>query len=1177
MMEICEPMKAFRMWTVFLLMAAVGCLGAAAASLDMETAPSIVQSLDGQWLLATDPENVGREQQWFGAPQAGALPTKVPWIIQDAFPGYHGVAWYWRDFTAPPNPDVEGGYLLRFWAVDYKADVWLNGVAAGSHEGGESPFVLDVTASIKPNETNRLAVRALNPTHQPIDGIVLNETPHRNKALPYRAGSAWNQGGIMDSVELLIVPAVSIEDLFVRPDWKTGDIQIYADVRNATTSAVRARLEFTVAPAATGETHAISRLEAELTPGNALMETKLTVRNPQLWELNDPFLYRVTARVWRDGSNSLDERSLRFGFRDFRFQDGYFRLNGRRLYLRCSHTGNCCPVGLELPHDPDLLRRDLLNVKVMGFNAIRFIAGVAKRYQLDLCDEIGLLVYEECYAGWCLADSPKMAERYDESVLGMIRRDRNHPSVAIWGLLNEANEGPVFRHAVSCLPLVRSVDPTRLVMLNSGSWHQSAANRLAGLESWRTGSGPDPNVTHNPLRVSLAAPWATWEPGGLAFHPGPKGEYSVVRWTVPETGNYEIKARFFGPDNRPTTDVHVLHNGRAIFEGSLNLRNSTNSVSYKGNLLAGKGDTIDFVVGVGNGNYGGDTTGLEAAVLSTEGEVRDAAVDFSTTGNPNGAWSYGYLAPGPKPDASSFQLYAHAETVAGERGIGSLSNPGSSLWEDVLSDQHPYQPVPHTPEIIRKLRTLSGGKNPVFVSEYGVGSAVDLVRVTRHYEALGKEYVEDAQFYRDKLDRFLMDWERWRMAEVFGRPEDFFTESFRKMAGQRLLGLNAIRSNPNVVGYSVTGTVDQGMTGEGLFTTFREVKPGTVDAMFDGFAPLRWCLFVEPVHFYRGQDVRLEAVLANEDVLSPGDYPVRLQVFGPNNQKVWEHQSTVTIASPCDKPQPRFALPVLSEDVAIDGLPGKYRFVAAFERGAAAAGGEVAFYVGDRSLHPKVNAEVVLWGEDVALAKWLSDYGITARPFNRGAAAAREVILAGPRPPSPGGVEVFRELARHLARGSTVVFLSPEVFALERDPVRWVPLAKKGSLAATSDWLYHKDEWAKPHPIFEGLPTGMMDYAFYREIIPAAVWSGQDPPEQAVCGANNASLDYSSGLMLSVHAFGDGRFILNTLRIRENLGKHPVTDRLLFNLIQYAGLDRQRPLAELPADFEEQLKAIGYR
>ena len=396
------------------------------------------------------------------------------------------------------------------------------------------------------------------------------------------------------------------------------------------------------------------------------------------------------------------------------------------------------------------------------------------------------------------------------------------------------------------------------------------------------------------------------------------------------------------------------------------------------------------------------------------------------------------------------------------------------------------------------------------------------------------------------------------------------------MASQRSLGLNAIRSNPNVVGYSVTGTVDQGMSGEGLFTTFRELKPGTVDAMFDGFAPLRWCLFVEPVHLYRGDKARLDAVLSNEDMLAPGDYPVKFQVFGPNNQKAWERHTRVTIPEHGQEPQTPFALPVLFENVAIDGPPGKYRFVAAFESGAAAAGGDVAFYVSDSSQHLPVDTGVALWGEDDTLPTWLSDHNITARPFMPDNQMAREIIVVGTRPPSLG-VEAFKTLAQHLARGSTAIFLSPGVFSLNGNPTYWVPLERKGSLTVTNDWLYHKDEWAKPHPIFEGLPTGMMDYAFYREIIPAVVWSRQDAPEEAVCGANNASLDYSSGLMLSVHAFGHGRFILSTLRIRENLDKHPVADRLLLNLIQYAAQDRQRPLAALPADFEEQLTAIGYR
>jgi hypothetical protein len=820
-----------------------------------------------------------------------------------------------------------------------------------------------------------------------------------------------------------------------------------------------------------------------------------------------------------------------------------------------------------------VLRRDLLNVKVMGFNAIRFIAGVAKRYQLDLCDEIGLMVYEECYAGWCLADSPKMQARFTQSVLDMVRRDRNHPSVVMWGLLNETPEGPVFRAAVGSLKSVRALDDSRLVMLNSGRWDAQGGG-LAGLEAWRNGERLDPCATRNGTTHLIKALGITWAPGQLSFHPGQHGEYALVRWTAPAAETVELSATFNSIAERATTDVHVLHNGRPLFDGFINVSGGGPRAQSQTNLLVKAGDVVDCAVGFGNGDYGADTTGLAVTIKGASGKVYDAAADFSVQHNPNGVWSYGQLPPGPVPDTAKFARFATGLTL---ESVGSLANPGSSQWEDVLSDQHPYQRVPHTAEIMRRLRTLSGGHLPVFVSEYGIGSAVDLVRTTRHYERLGQTAVEDAQFYHDKLERFLADWERWRMAEVFGRPEDFFAAGLQRMARQRLLGINAIRSNPNAVGYSLTGTVDQGMTGEGLFTTFRELKPGTVDAVFDGWAPLRWCLFVEPVNVYRGARVRLEGVLANEDALAAGQYPVKFQVFGPGQQLVWLRQTNVVIAERGAKPEPPFALGVLAEEVAVDWPAGNYRFVAHFERGGAAAGGEAEFYVADQASLPPAQAEVLMWGEDAVLDKWLSARGIAHRVFDPAQQSRREVILAAPKPPSPGGAQAFSHLARHLARGSTVVFLDPGVFANPGNPVAWVPLAKKGALRGLPSWLYHKDEWAKPHPIFDGLPTGLMDYTFYRELIPDAAWTDQDPPAEAVCGANDASIAYSSGLMLSVHTLGAGRFVLNTLRLREQLGQHPAADRLLVNLLRFAAAEQSKPLAELPADFEAQLRALGYK
>ncbi len=171
-------------------------------------------------------------------------------------------------------------------------------------------------------------------------------------------------------------------------------------VNNAGGESRTGYVDFSVASARSGETTARrSNLAREFPAGAATVEAELAIDNPRLWELGDPYL-PGDGRVGTDAKATFDEQSTRCGFRDFRFADGYFRLNGGGSTSRSSHTCNHYPIGLQFPDDPDLLRRDMLNMKVMGSNMIRFIWGGASRVQLDLCDEIGLLVYEESYASW---------------------------------------------------------------------------------------------------------------------------------------------------------------------------------------------------------------------------------------------------------------------------------------------------------------------------------------------------------------------------------------------------------------------------------------------------------------------------------------------------------------------------------------------------------------------------------------------------------------------------------------------------------------------------------------------------------------------------------------------------------------------------------------------------------
>lgn len=211
---------------------------------------------------------------------------------------------------------------------------------------------------------------------------------------------------------------------------------------------------------------------------------------------------------------------------------------------------------------------------------------------------------------------------------------------------------------------VFAVSPSPGEMLGARHWvsakflgiKQEAAPRAA-LDVWRSPSLVDPNVSHNGTDRELSGQGITWKPGQLSFHPGPAGEYSVVRWTAPQDGTFTVTASFEGIAARATTDVHVLHGKQSLFDGFINVGDGGNSASFSKTITVKKGDTVDCAVGYGNRNYICDSTGLAVKIESHGDRAYDAAAEFSPGENPHGVWSYGRLAPGPNPHASTFQLY----------------------------------------------------------------------------------------------------------------------------------------------------------------------------------------------------------------------------------------------------------------------------------------------------------------------------------------------------------------------------------------------------------------------------------------------------------------------------------------------------------------------------------------
>ena len=437
-------------------------------------------SLSGKsWKIAVDSTNKGRQKGWFRSPpDSESRQTPVPWVIQDIFHDYHGVAWYWREFEAPVNPDTGGRYLLRFMAVDYLAEIWINGIYAGGHEGSETPFDLDVSGMIKKGGNNLLVVRVLNPTYEPIDGISLKDTPSGAKQYPFTGNAAYNSGGIIGDVEMIMVPAVRVSNVFVVPDWKTGKVRIEAEILNAGPVDAASLLSCKVTDAHSGLPVVSEEHEQLFRKGNNSVILNIEVKDHKLWSPDNPFLYRIEVSV--QTLASVDHYSDRFGFRDFHFENGYFRLNGRRIFLKGTNFSTHFPVGFTVPLNEEMLRTDVINMKSLGFNFVRIPFGCPNSRVLDLYDELGIMVQQEHFGCWQIGDYggyqfPKpvnndslLMKRFENSIREVIIRDRNHASLVMWGVLNENPDGIIFRKAVGLLPSLRLMDPSRLFVLNSG-------------------------------------------------------------------------------------------------------------------------------------------------------------------------------------------------------------------------------------------------------------------------------------------------------------------------------------------------------------------------------------------------------------------------------------------------------------------------------------------------------------------------------------------------------------------------------------------------------------------------------------------------------------------------------------------------------------------------------------
>lgn len=391
-----------------------------------------------------------------------------------------GVLWY-RRFITEPDLSAAGwrpgrSVRLHFGAVDYEADVWLDGHYLGHHRGGQTPFTFDIGYVAEDIAgTHELVVRA----HDAREDV---RQPRGKQDWQPEAHDIWygRTSGIWQPVWLESVPAVHLTAVHWTPHVDQGAVDLEAVLAGDLTSFPTLRVELFNGDdlVGFGQTRALVptvRLRLDL-PG---------LRNGQdlsrwLWTPEHPHL--LSARLSLGDGDDNDEAGSYLGLRSVGTDARHFLLNGRPYPLRAVLTQGYWPETHLAAPSAVHLRREVELIKELGFNAARVHQKAEDPRFLHWADRLGLLVWGETAAAY--EYSAEAVRRLVTEWMDLIERDRSHPSIVTWVPVNESwgaqhiETQPAQRnYAIALGALSRALDPFRPALTNDG-WEHTASDLI---------------------------------------------------------------------------------------------------------------------------------------------------------------------------------------------------------------------------------------------------------------------------------------------------------------------------------------------------------------------------------------------------------------------------------------------------------------------------------------------------------------------------------------------------------------------------------------------------------------------------------------------------------------------------------------------------------------------------